>query len=137
MKYFWIDPPLWFIACLYGLLSAWTYRGVATFAVGLAVWSLWEYINHRWILHRLLVSHHRLHHMNPAKYVSLPLVVSSLGVGMFAVLAAEYVSGIIAGYVSYEVAHRLATPWHAKHHKDSSIYFGVSSPAWDWVMGTR
>ena len=74
--------------------------------------------------------------MNADRYISLPLAVSSLGVGAFALIAAEYVSGIIAGYISYEIAHRLTTPWHAMHHKNSSVRFGVSTPLWDWVLRT-
>jgi sterol desaturase/sphingolipid hydroxylase (fatty acid hydroxylase superfamily) len=59
-------------------------------------------------------------------------------------------AGLIAGYFAYELSH-LAThlltdaehPFpsqrrrHLRHHDDPSALFGVSSPFWDWVLGTR
>jgi sterol desaturase/sphingolipid hydroxylase (fatty acid hydroxylase superfamily) len=65
-------------------------------------------------------------------------------------LAALVATGLILGYLSYEVVHfaihrspwtrRLLKPWashHLHHHyADPSRCFGVSVPLWDWAFRT-
>lgn len=61
-----------------------------------------------------------------------------------------FFAGFIAGYLAYDTTHfvvhhrRCRGRWpgflkkvHMRHHfKDSDHYYGVSSPLWDFVMGT-
>jgi 4-hydroxysphinganine ceramide fatty acyl 2-hydroxylase len=88
-------------------------------------------------------------------YASLPIAFALLG--LFRLIAASWeaaallMTGTIIGYLYYEVVHfrihrsamrgRLLG-WqranHCFHHyKDSGRCFGVTTPLWDWVFGTR
>ena len=66
-------------------------------------------------------------------------------------LALLFSAGVFLGYIAYEwihfAAHRFhpsssllhsLKQYHLHHHfKDSDSAFGVTSPLWDWIFGTR
>lgn len=106
---------------------------------------------------------HLGHHWDPfdeAKitvpvYASLPIAFALLG--LFRLIAAGWeaaallMTGTIVGYLYYEVVHfrihrgsrrgRLLAWQRANHffhhYKDADRCFGVTTPLWDWVFGTR
>jgi sterol desaturase/sphingolipid hydroxylase (fatty acid hydroxylase superfamily) len=133
-----------------------------TILFGLFFFSYLEYSVHRWLFHgsvRIIVQGHLVHHKNPQGYDALPFFLPSLVIlgltGVFVLLMpASYaflLSGVMAfGYVTYGLSHfsihhtrfhqPLARRWAAKHlihhyHPDSN--FGVTSPLWDILLGTR
>jgi len=133
-----------------------------TFGFGLLVFSLVEYCFHRWLFHGLehaMERGHRRHHESPKGIDSLPFffppVALMLLAGLFAqVLPLSYAllltSAIACAYFAYgqchELIHRtrfkhpLARKWaasHHIHHHHPDRNFGVTSPLWDIVFGTR
>jgi len=106
---------------------------------------------------------HLGHHRDPTDeaimtvpvFASLPIAMALLG--LFRLLAGSWegsgllMAGTIAGYLAYEAVHfrihcgskpgrvlsfqRAAHFFH--HYKDPTRCFGVTSPLWDWICGTR
>jgi sterol desaturase/sphingolipid hydroxylase (fatty acid hydroxylase superfamily) len=134
----------------------------ATFAAGLLVFSFVEYSFHRWLFHGRASSMregHDKHHIDPLGYDALPFFIPPLLMlalaGLVAIVAplstALLLAGSVAlGYASYGLAHtaihairfRRALPkrWaasHHVHHHHPDSNFGVTTPLWDVVLGTR
>ncbi len=116
---------------------------------------------------RIFFMFHGIHHAQPQVKTRLvmPLPVSLPGLVVFygsfylilAVLlqapqwVAPLMSGFIIGYLAYDLTHyathhfpmragyaKYIKRYHMQHHyKDADTRFGVSSPIWDWVFGTR
>jgi hypothetical protein len=143
----------------------------AVVALGLLVWTVLEYLLHRFLLHArpqtpaLLVIVERLHlghHRNPQDErlitvpvpASLPIATGLLGLfwlmsGSWPV-AALLLTGSIAGYLYYETIHFWIhcgtrhggwfSQWRARHlshhFKDQTRWFGVTTQAWDLILGT-
>jgi 4-hydroxysphinganine ceramide fatty acyl 2-hydroxylase len=135
---------------------------LATVLLGLLLFSLIEYSFHRWLLHgpvRFLAEGHRAHHEKPQGYDSLPfflpglilLALTGLLVGLMPASIAFLLMGTIAmGYAVYGLSHfvlhhhrfhkGLARSWaavHHVHHFRIDTNFGVTTPLWDMIMGTR
>jgi sterol desaturase/sphingolipid hydroxylase (fatty acid hydroxylase superfamily) len=136
--------------------------GTLAIALGLFAFSFVEYFFHRWMFHTripLFAQGHNLHHERPLGYDSLPfflpaaILLALTGVFVavmptgFALLLA---SAITFGYILYGLAHfiihhvrfkhpllrRWAAAHHVHHyHPDSN--FGVTTPLWDVLLGTR
>jgi sterol desaturase/sphingolipid hydroxylase (fatty acid hydroxylase superfamily) len=151
-----------------GTTPGWMF--VALPATGYLFWTLLEYLLHSEIFHRAglpgvlrtVAEGHLSHHdepPNPGLIVarlsfSVPVAAVLFGVFSLALwsarLAALLASGVIVGYLSYEIVHfaihrsprmrRLVKPLashHLHHHyADASRCFGVSVPLWDWVFRT-
>ena len=135
---------------------------VVTVAIGLLVFSLVEYVFHRWLFHgrpNPARDGHDKHHVDPHGYDALPFFLPPLGVLAIAALLALFLPGSTAlllsgslavGYATYGVSHtiihatrfraRIAVRWaanHHIHHNHPECNFGVTSPLWDIVLGTR
>jgi sterol desaturase/sphingolipid hydroxylase (fatty acid hydroxylase superfamily) len=144
---------------------------VALFFFGLAVWSLFEYLFHRYVFHfmprgefqkRVSFLFHGVHHQYPKdkKRLVMPIGLSlligfllfSLSWPLFDTWVWAYSAGFAAGYLAYDMTHysihhfnHPRAKWfmnlwksHLDHHyRDSSKGYGVSSPFWDRVFGTR
>lgn len=140
------------------------------FVAGLLIWSLFEYIIHRYAFHYEPKSRwgkflhfmvHGVHHdyPNDASRLVMPPVIS-IPLAVLFYLAFTLIfgrffppifAGFIAGYVCYDAihytTHHLVTKsgilfrlkqYHLRHHyKDDHAGYGVSSPLWDYVFGTR
>ena len=131
-------------------------------AVGIGVWTLAEYLIHRFAFHHfpLLKAVHLAHHDDPRGLTGTPTILTVL---VFLVLvywpaaeigsrasAAAWTAGLLLGYLGYVsvhyVVHHLGSggwSWlrrliraHAVHHHDSSCNFGVTTVLWDRVFGT-
>ena len=130
--------------------------------MGLFLFSFMEYVFHRWVFHgplRAMARGHASHHADPRGYDSLPFFLPALilsgVIGIFALLlpAADVwllASGVAFGYVAYGVAHfmihhrrfrrlrvRRWAAHHLIHHHHPERNFGVTSPLWDVLLGTR
>jgi sterol desaturase/sphingolipid hydroxylase (fatty acid hydroxylase superfamily) len=151
------------------MVGAWSIVGL--FIFGLLVWTLTEYLLHRFVFHyepttdlgkRLHFLAHGVHHDYPndslrlvmPPIISLPLAI--LFYGMFYVLLGAtflppFFAGFIVGYICYDMIHYAThhasmkvTPvglWlkqhHMRHHYQvDTLYYGVSTPLWDYVFGT-
>jgi dihydroceramide fatty acyl 2-hydroxylase len=148
--------PTWLVALLFvaGVL-AWT----------LTEYVIHRFVFHLWpigpITYRLLFLAHGVHHAHPddADRLVMPPIVSiptaiATALTFRAVLGPRlwlgFFAGFVAGYVVYDSLHyfihhhrprtaigKLVTRHHLRHHfKDTSSRFGVSSPLWDFILGT-
>lgn len=135
---------------------------VLAIVLGLLLFSFVEYFFHRWMFHThlpLFERGHRRHHENPTAYDSLPFflpaVVSLCLTALFTLIApagfAFLLMGTVTfGYVLYGLSHfaihhvRFRQPllmrwaaYHHIHHYHPESNFGVTSPLWDILLGTR
>ena len=116
---------------------------------------------------RIFFLFHGIHHAQPQVKtrlvmplpVSIPLALVFYGL-FYLVLGvllrspqwvAPLMSGFLSGYLAYDLTHyathhfpmrsgyaKYIKRYHMQHHyKDPATRFGVSSPVWDWVFGTR
>jgi len=132
--------------------------------VGLAAWTLVEYVMHRVVFHHMPVASpmHQAHHDAPTGMVGAPVWISaalfSLGVLLPAwliggrLLATSLTAGLATGYLWYMVVHHATHYWTARrdsyfytakrrhalhHHRDGATNFGVTTGFWDRVFGTE
>jgi sterol desaturase/sphingolipid hydroxylase (fatty acid hydroxylase superfamily) len=135
---------------------------VSLVLLGLFVFSFIEYFFHRWLFHgslRLMAQGHAAHHGDPRGYDSLPfflpaLVLTALsGLAMLVMSTADALllsSGIALGYVTYGLSHFLIhhmrfrrafirkwAAYHHIHHYHPDRNYGVTTPLWDILLGTR
>jgi 4-hydroxysphinganine ceramide fatty acyl 2-hydroxylase len=135
---------------------------VLTILLGIFLFSIIEYSFHRWLFHgsvQIMAQGHRMHHENPLGYDSLPfflpaLILLALTGVLVLLMPAKYaflLTGVITlSYVIYGLSHFtihhhrfhsvLARNWaanHHIHHYHADTNFGVTTPLWDIVFGTR
>jgi sterol desaturase/sphingolipid hydroxylase (fatty acid hydroxylase superfamily) len=135
---------------------------LAVVTAGLLLFSFIEYCFHRWLFHGragMLEQGHTKHHEQPLGYDALPFFLPPLGMlalaAAFALalpagVACLFVGALAAGYASYGIGHTvihsmrfttaLAKRWaaaHHIHHHHPDHNFGVTTPLWDFVLGTR
>lgn len=135
---------------------------MAALAAGVLLFSFVEYSFHRWLFHGrvgLAEAGHREHHDDPTGDHALPFFLPPLAMCALAaalhLIAPHAVALLLAGalasgYAAYGIAHtaihqlrfrhRLLVRWaalHHIHHHHPRRNFGVTSPLWDFVLGTR
>lgn len=133
-----------------------------TFVSGLLIFTLVEYCFHRWMFHGpvpLFEPGHRRHHENPLGDDSMPFFLPPLMLlGLVALFflamplgfALLLASGLAVGYALYGLSHDiihntrfrhpLGRRWaasHHVHHFHPDRNFGVTTPLWDLILGTR
>jgi sterol desaturase/sphingolipid hydroxylase (fatty acid hydroxylase superfamily) len=135
-----------------------------TIACGLLLFTLVEYCFHRWLFHgtrslQVMEQGHLKHHQDPLGDDSLPFFLPPslllILAGIFDVALplgyALLMAGAMAcGYAAYGLGHfvihntRFRHPvtkrWaasHHIHHHHPDRNFGVTTPLWDIVLGTR
>jgi sterol desaturase/sphingolipid hydroxylase (fatty acid hydroxylase superfamily) len=138
--------------------------GVAEGLVGVALWSLAEYVLHRFDMHGrstrgATAREHRTHHatldvpaLTAGTWVGAAIVAGALAIGGYPWAGAGWMSA----YIAYELLHRHmhsgerggdAGPlgryhrWTRAHHLhhhvvDARSDYGVTSPVWDVVFRT-
>ncbi len=145
-------------------------KGTGLFLFGLFMWTITEYVLHRFIFHYepdsefgqwLHFVFHGVHHDYPndsnrlvmPPLVSIPLAFFfyySFSILLGDLLIAPFFAAYVVGYLAYDMLHYAihhanfkGRLWmelkahHLKHHfKEPDKGFGVSSPLWDWVIGT-
>jgi sterol desaturase/sphingolipid hydroxylase (fatty acid hydroxylase superfamily) len=149
---------------IYNTSLAWEAM-VILFFLGLMSWTLTEYCLHRFLFHRALGSRfqytiHGVHHEFPKdkERLAMPPIVSiAIATSLLFLLnwligksSFSFLAGFITGYALYLCVHYmihtfpppgnfLKVLWnnHNKHHyKNGKQLFGVSSPLWDYILGT-
>ena len=159
-----VDIPLGIVLILAGLhyhdLSP--LAVFLTIVSGTFIFSFFEYFVHRWLFHgsvRIIAEGHRAHHLNPMGYDSLPFFLPAMVLitltGIFVLLMppenAFLLTGTITfGYATYGLSHfaihhvhfqrSWAKHWsahHLIHHRHPANNFGVTTPLWDVLLGTR
>ncbi|MET0225377.1 MAG: sterol desaturase family protein [Dokdonella sp.] len=136
--------------------------GLLVFAIGLLLFSFIEYAFHRWLFHgpiAVFEQGHTRHHEDPLGDDSLPFFLPPLGMFAMAGLLALILSpsnalllaaAFATGYTAYGLCHTAihlrrfrsasARRWagaHHIHHHHPRTNFGVTTPLWDIVFGTR
>jgi cyclopropane-fatty-acyl-phospholipid synthase len=132
------------------------------FVAGLALWTLIEYVLHRFVLHGLkpFKDLHDMHHLRPRALMGTPTIATVLSFGCFVFLptlwmvnlwtACALTMGVLTGYLSYSLMHhathhwRLSSRWlkqrklvHGLHHQFGRPgYYGVTTSFWDRVFGS-
>jgi sterol desaturase/sphingolipid hydroxylase (fatty acid hydroxylase superfamily) len=132
------------------------------FLAGLLLFSLIEYAFHRWLFHgteQAMQRGHMRHHADPQGIGTLPFFLPPLFLAVLVALFSRLLEldyalllggGIACGYFVYgqchawihrtRFKHPLARRWaasHHVHHHHPDRNFGVTSPLWDVVLGTR
>jgi len=131
--------------------------------IGIAAWTLLEYIIHRGVLHRVRIfaEMHNMHHESPTDLVGSPTWLS-LSIICFGVLlplwwqinfeiAGGLTAGLMIGYLWYVTVHHAIHHWQSRpasylhrakrrhlvhHYSRQPCNFGVSTAFWDRVFGT-
>ena len=132
------------------------------FVCGGALWTLVEYLLHRFVYHKVAVvkEMHGMHHAHPNDFFGAPIWVSLIGFAFFfccfamlwdVEIACGATSGMIIGYVAYLLVHDGVHRWqlsekswmrthrlrHLRHHRHPLPgNFGVTTGFWDIVFGT-
>jgi sterol desaturase/sphingolipid hydroxylase (fatty acid hydroxylase superfamily) len=122
---------------------------VVVFAsAGIVAWTFAEYAFHRFALHRLVTTQHRLHHANPDKpLLSIFWQIWVCFAVVYLVAGGAFVAGALIAYAWYlfvhhcthHSAHRLPAFLirnHNGHHKFATRNYGVTTTLWDNVFGT-
>ena len=159
----------WFAAAVCGWIGIRQWSGEAIPAAllvvaGVALWSLGEYVLHRWLFHGPFAAirrEHARHHQHPRALISSPFMVmpslalavwTTVAVPFSASVAALVTFGLYLGYNYYALVHHLQhfhpellSRWsvlegqlrlHELHHRQPSRHFGISSSIWDRAFGT-
>jgi len=144
----WLDRLRWASAC----------------TVGIALWTLLEYVLHRFAFHgrTMFAPMHARHHVAPKAYIGTPtwLSLAILAVGIFLPVwglssrnvASGVTAGVMLGFFIYGLLHhaihhrrpRLLMAWlgtatrrHMHHHHAvRGGNYGVTTQLWDLVFGT-
>jgi sterol desaturase/sphingolipid hydroxylase (fatty acid hydroxylase superfamily) len=133
------------------------------FVCGAMLWTLVEYLLHRFVYHEVAVIKdlHEKHHARPSDFVGSPMWVGIVGFSFFLCLfallwgieiAVGMTCGLMVGYVSYLLVHDAVHRWHLgerslmrshrlrhlRHHRNPVPgNFGVTTGFWDLVFGTE
>jgi sterol desaturase/sphingolipid hydroxylase (fatty acid hydroxylase superfamily) len=132
------------------------------FALGFFVWTLTEYVFHRWMYHMgfsLTVEGHERHHQDPTAYIAMPFVVVPIlflpviwffSTWLHVAGFASALAGFFAGYTYYSLMHhslhhyKMPFAWlrhlqsqHRIHHALPESNYGVTTRFWDRVFGTE
>lgn len=154
---FFITPPVTLALAVTSVWCGFSALWISEFLLGWLAWTLYEYVMHRWGLHRLPVLReiHALHHRNQLDYVAVPpWVTALLYVLLWAAFGAQTSAlavGFSVGYVAYAALHTAfhyvrfkPGDWlyrgdqrHAAHHRRDDVCYGVSTALWDRLMGTE
>ncbi len=141
--------------------SAGLAAALALVLAGLLLWTLIEYLLHRFVLHRLppFRHWHARHHERPRALICGPTLLSSVLIAVLvaapawaalgAAQAQALTLGLVLGYLAYGVVHHSAhhggggrwmqarRRWHAlHHHAPVPAGYGVSTGLWDHVFAS-
>ncbi len=138
-------------------------RWLAVFLSCLALWTLLEYLLHRFVFHHVpyIRDMHEQHHSDEREFIGTPIWISLVSHGTLGFLpvyllagfadASAASCGLMLGYLWYVSVHHVVHHWHPAHssylyalkrrhalhhHHDSERNFGVTSSFWDRVFGT-
>ena len=130
---------------------------------GFAVWTLAEYLLHRFGLHWFLpgLRLHQPHHDHPGDIgverssLSTPMIACPIGIVLMAAVGvndgAALMTGLLSGYLAFIVVHHAVHRWtiegnswlyaaklrHITHHHFDHCNYGVTTAFWDIVFRTN
>jgi sterol desaturase/sphingolipid hydroxylase (fatty acid hydroxylase superfamily) len=146
-----------------GSVDRWTVV-LGALAAGALLWTLVEYLLHRYILHHLpyIKEMHEAHHNEQDALIGTPIWVSLASfAGLLVIplwftagpiITAATTAGMMLGYFWFESVHHVLHHWTIKpdtyafrlkrrhmlhHHFDNAGNFGVTNGLWDVVFGTN
>jgi sterol desaturase/sphingolipid hydroxylase (fatty acid hydroxylase superfamily) len=161
-----IHPPLIVFALIWGLYTNTQHSVLAALAMvplGFAVWTLAEYLTHRFILHKvpMLSKMHQAHHDETLELIGTPTPVSlvvlfgailwPLSMVLNHSLAWLWFAGFLCGFIGYTFVHyavhhlssggygfmkKLKWQHNVHHHGTGSYNFGVTTAFWDHIFRT-
>jgi sterol desaturase/sphingolipid hydroxylase (fatty acid hydroxylase superfamily) len=131
--------------------------------VGMAAWTLAEYLVHRFVFHRSSVGRrlHQPHHDHPSdpdaerSSLSTPLLAFPIGCLLIGAAGMEdgsaIFAGLLSGYLVFIVVHYAVHHWpiepdswlytakmrHLAHHRFENCNYGVTMVFWDIVFRTN
>lgn len=125
-------------------------------AHGLVMFTMIEYLVHRFILHKVFWSnYHQRHHQHADEYVVFPWwYMPAIFIPAALLLPWAWTVGFQIGALWYFSWHHVIHHWdlrkpgvirrwllaynrfHDLHHKDLPVNYGVTSPLWDYPFGT-
>jgi len=143
----------------FALHSRWWFALVC----GAILWTLVEYLMHRFVYHKVPVIRelHGMHHSRPNDFIGAPIWVSIASFSSFLFflallwdieIACGTTGGLIVGYVSYLLMHDAVHRWqlserswmrslrlrHLRHHRHPVPgNFGVTTDFWDLAFGSE
>lgn len=151
------------VAFLYltGQYGRW-WEFVILVGLGLASWTLIEYVLHRFVMHGLqpFSRWHAQHHQRPTALICTPTIMSMMLIVTLVFLPALILSdnllractltlGVVVGYLFYSIMHHAThhwsadsawlkqrKRWHAQHHHniEQPACFGVTNGFWDHIF---
>ena len=155
-------PPV-IVICLYMVRGKISIAAIVLlFIFGLTIWTLAEYLLHRFVLHGwpFFAKYHQAHHDDPSALIASPTLFS-LGVfASIALLPATLLlglwpalpcfAGFLVGYIAFAAVHEIIhhsqsqnavarhfKHFHARHHHATPARnFGVLTSFWDRIFGT-
>lgn len=117
-------------------------------ATGVIAWTLAEYVGHRFVLHRLMPTQHRIHHADPGKpVVSISWQIWGCFALVYLIADGAFLAGSLVAYAWYLFVHHCThhdadrlpaflIRYHNDHHKFATRNYGVTTSLWDHVFGT-
>jgi hypothetical protein len=121
---------------------------VLSFIGGIILWTLGEYLGHRFVLHNLAPIQHRAHHACPGKpVVKIFWQIWFCFVLVFWIAGGAILAGVLGAYAWYLFVHHCAHQrpdvlpksllrHHSYHHKFAKRNYGVSTTLWDHLFRT-
>jgi sterol desaturase/sphingolipid hydroxylase (fatty acid hydroxylase superfamily) len=118
------------------------------FAGGIVAWTFAEYVVHRFVLHGLAPTEHRLHHANrDGAILTIFWQIWICFALIYLIAGGAFVAGALVAYAWYLFVHHCAhhgpdkmplvlLKHHQSHHKFATRNYGVSTTLWDHVFGT-
>lgn len=134
---------------LLGISTLTASSDIVLFVGGVLLLTLGEYVVHRFVLHNLVSTQHRLHHANPNEAVlTIFWQIWVCFALVYLIAGAAVVAGALVAYGWYLFVHHCAhhSPGnlpvklfkhHSSHHRFAARNYGVSTTLWDHVFGTR
>jgi sterol desaturase/sphingolipid hydroxylase (fatty acid hydroxylase superfamily) len=117
-------------------------------ATGVIAWTLAEYVVHRFVLHRLMPTQHRIHHAYPGEPVlSIFWQIWACFAVVYLIADGAFLAGSLVAYAWYLFVHHCThhsadrlpaflIRYHNGHHKFATRNYGVTTSLWDHVFGT-
>jgi sterol desaturase/sphingolipid hydroxylase (fatty acid hydroxylase superfamily) len=115
---------------------------------GVVMWTLAEYVVHRFVLHDLAPRAHRLHHANPDEAVlTIFWQIWICFALVYFIAGGAFLAGALVAYAWYLFVHHCAhhgpdrlplllLKHHRSHHQLATRNYGVSTTLWDHIFGT-
>jgi sterol desaturase/sphingolipid hydroxylase (fatty acid hydroxylase superfamily) len=151
---FFITPPITLAFAALSISRGFSVAWIAMFLAGVAAWTLYEYVLHRFGLHQLPVLRdiHALHHLNQKDHIGVhPAVTAAIYAAfwlLFGIHSSALMVGFSTGYIGYAALHTAchysaagqlgaAKRRHVAHHRYHNVNYGVTTSFWDRLFGTE